>query len=121
MAGRKLRIAIGDDILLASWQTVLELDNAQMADHLTLVGGLMVAAHTRRAQVVMRRPTDDVDMLVDYVADRSHFSDMRATLGRLGFTLTRDAQRAYRFLHPDGRKVDLLVADPMGPRTRAPR
>lgn len=120
MAGRELTVAIGDDNLIPAWQTVLELSNAQIAGRLTLVGGLMVAAHARRAQVVMRRPTDDVDTLVDYVADRSSLSDMRATLTRLGFNLTTGAQHAYRFLHADGRKVDLMVADhmPSGLRPR---
>jgi hypothetical protein len=111
---------MGDDDLIPAWKTVIELSNAQIADRLTLVGGLMVAAHAHRAQVVMRRPTDDVDTLVDYVADRSSLSDMRATLARLGFNLTTDAQYAYRFLHADGRKVDLMVADhmPSGMRPR---
>ncbi len=120
MAGRELTVDMRDDDLIPAWQTVLELSNAQIAGRLTLVGGLMVAAHARRAQVVMRRPTDDVDTLVDYAADRSSLSDMRATLTRLGFRLTTDAQHAYRFLHADGRKVDLMVADhmPSGMRPR---
>ncbi len=66
MAGRELTVDMGDDDLIPAWQTVLELSNAQVAGRLTLVGGLMVAAHARRAQVVMRRPTDDVDTLVDH-------------------------------------------------------
>jgi hypothetical protein len=120
VAGRELNVDMGDDDLIPAWQTVLELSNAQIAGRLTLVGGLMVAAHARRAQVVMRRPTDDVDTLVDYVADRSSLSDMRATLARLGFNLTTDERHAYRFLHTDGRKVDLMVADhmPSGMRPR---
>jgi len=111
---------MGDDDLIPAWKTVIELSNAQIAGRLTLVGGLMVAAHARRALVVMRRPTDDVDTLVDYMADRSSLSDMRATLARLGFNLTADAKHAYRFLHADGRKVDLMVADhmPAGMRPR---
>lgn len=109
---------MGDDDLIPAWQTVLELGSAQISERLTLVGGLMVAAHARRAQVVMRRPTDDVDTLVDYVADRSSLSETGGALARLGFKLTTDAQHAYRFLHTDGRKVDLMVADHMPSRMR---
>lgn len=71
----------------------------------------MVAAHARRAGVVMQRPTDDVDMLVDYATHRSGLTDARVVLTMLGFHLTTDEQHAYRFKHPDGRKLDLMVAD----------
>jgi hypothetical protein len=123
LAGNELTVDMGDDDLIPAWQTVLELGDQPIAERLTLVGGLMVAAHARRAQVVMRRPTDDVDTLVDYLADRSSLADTRATLSRLGFSLSEDGRHAYRFLHSDGRKVDLMVADhlPSGLRPRLAR
>ncbi|MDR0960024.1 MAG: hypothetical protein LBM23_06705 [Propionibacteriaceae bacterium] len=50
-------------------------------------------------------------MLVDYAAYRSSLLDARAGLHAIGFELSRDEQYAYRFKHPDGRKLDLIVAD----------
>lgn len=102
---------MADDDLIPAWQTVIELATTGIAERLTLVGGLMVAAHARRAGVLMRRPTDDVDALVDYRADRSSLTDVRAALDSIGFALSDDEQHAYRFRHPDGRTVDVMVAD----------
>lgn len=118
MAGRELTVEMGDDDVVPAWQSVLDLAHAQIAIRLTLVGGLMVAAHAHRARVVMRRTTDDVDTLVDYVADRSSLSDARVVLGRLGFSLLVDGRYAYRFAHADGRTVDLMVADHLPSRMR---
>lgn len=59
----------------------------------------------------MRRPTDDVDALVDYLTNQSSLSEARAALAAIGFQLSDDEQHAYRFRHEDGRKVDLMVAD----------
>lgn len=59
----------------------------------------------------MRRPTDDVDALVDYMANRGSLSHARTTLLKLGFELGRSEKHAYRFRHADGRKLDLMVAD----------
>ncbi|MHB9004013.1 MAG: hypothetical protein ACYC6C_08100 [Coriobacteriia bacterium] len=111
MAGRTLTVDMADDDVIPAWRTVIDLAATGMATRLTLVGGLMVAAHARRAGVIMRRPTDDVDALVDYLADRSSLNDVRAALASMGFALSDDEQYAYRFRHPDGRKVDVMVAD----------
>lgn len=59
----------------------------------------------------MRRPTDDVDVLVDYMANRAGLSQARTTLLNLGFELRSDGKHAYRFENADGRKLDLMVAD----------
>ncbi|MFT4259603.1 hypothetical protein [Microbacterium sp.] len=69
MAGRTLTVDMADDHLIPAWRTVIELAESGVSEEWTLVGGLMVAAHARRAGVMMRRPTDDVDVLVDYVTD----------------------------------------------------
>lgn len=111
MAGRALTVDMVDDDLIPAWQTVIELAAVGIAGRLTLVGGLMVAAHARRAGVLMRRPTDDVDVLVDYLGDRASLTDVRAALASIGFALSDDGQHAYRFRHVDGRKVDVMVAD----------
>ena len=71
----------------------------------------MVAAHARRAGVIMRRPTDDMDVLVDFMANRSSLSQARTALFQIGFELGNDEKHAYRFRHEDGRKLDLMVAD----------
>lgn len=111
MAGRTLSVDMHDDDRLPAWQTVIELAESGAAADWTLVGGLMVAAHARRAGVVMRRPTNDVDALVDYAANQASLVEARAALARLGFELSRDDTFAYRFVHADGRKIDVMIAD----------
>ncbi len=120
MAGRTLTVDMQDDDLVPAWATVIELAQTGIAAQWTLVGGLMVAAHARRAGVLMRRPTDDVDALVDYVTNRSSLTEARAALATIGFRLSDDEQHAYRFRHEDGRKVDLMVADHL-PSRMSPR
>lgn len=81
----------------------------------------MVAVHRRRAGVVMRRSTDDVDVLVDFRANRSSLTDAAFALRGLGFELSAgEREPAYRFIHVDSRKVDIMVADhlPSGMRPR---
>lgn len=111
MAGRTLTVDMREDDGVPAWQTVIELASTGAAGRLTLVGGLMVAAHARRAGVLMRRPTDDVDVLVDYATDRSSLTGVAADLAVIGFTLSDGERHAYRFVHADGRKVDVMVAD----------
>jgi hypothetical protein len=111
MAGRTLSVDMHDDDRLPAWQTVIEVAESGAASEWTLVGGLMVAAHARRAGVMMRRPTDDVDALVDYAGNRASLVDARSALARLGFELNRDDKFAYRFVHADGRKIDVMIAD----------
>jgi hypothetical protein len=111
MAGRTLIVDMRDDDLIPAWQTVIELAETGISADWTLIGGLMIAAHARRAGVMMRRPTDDVDVLVDYMANRASLLQARTALLKLRFELGRDEKHAYRFMHPDGRKLDLMVAD----------
>ncbi len=111
MAGAHVVVDMAEDDLLPAWATVIQLASDKDAPELTLVGGLMVAAHARRAGVEMRRPTDDVDALVDYAANRTSLAQANAALARAGFELSESEQHAYRFVSGDGRKVDLMVAD----------
>ncbi len=89
MAGRALTVDMADDDLVPARRTVVELAETGISAEWTLVGGLMVAAHAQRAGLVMRRPTDDVDVLVDYMANRASLSQARAALLKVGFELRR--------------------------------
>ena len=120
MAGRTLSVDMGDDDLIPAWSTVVQLAEDGISADWTLVGGLMVAAHARRAGVAMRRPTDDVDVLVDYRTNRASLALARAALRGIGFDLSGDERHAYRFRHADGRKLDLMVADHL-PSRMTPR
>lgn len=120
MAGRTLTVDMQDDDLIPAWATLIELAESGIAAQWTLVGGLMVAAHARRAGVLMRRPTDDVDALVDYMTNRSSLTEARTALATIGFELSDSGRHAYRFRHEDGRKVDLMVADHL-PSRMSPR
>jgi hypothetical protein len=118
MAGRSLTVDMGDDDLLPAWRTVIDVSGTGIAERLTLVGGLMVATHARRAGVTMRRPTEDMDALVDYRTDQSSLIDTKTALHGIGFELSADESHAYRFRHADGRKVDIMVADHLPSRMR---
>lgn len=89
MAGRELTVDMRDDDLLPAWQTVIDVASTGIAGDLTLVGGLMVATHGRRAGVMMRRSTDDMDALVGYWADRSSLTAARVTSRVSGSTSSK--------------------------------
>lgn len=118
MAGLELTVDMGADDLLPAWRTVIDVAGTGISENLTLVGGLMVAIHGSRAGVAMRRSTDDMDALVDYWADRSSLAGTRAALAQIGFELVESEEHAYRFVHADGRKVDIMVADHLPSRMR---
>ena len=121
MAGAAFTVHMDDDDMLPAFQTVIDVGAAGAAEGLTLVGGLMVAVHGRRAGVIMRRSTDDMDALVDFRADRGSLTAVSVALRGLGFDLTEGRREpAYRFVNADGRKVDIMVADhlPSGMKPR---
>lgn len=111
MAGQIIDVDMADDDLLPAWRTVIDLADSSVSKDWTLVGGLMVDAHARRANVVMPRPTEDVDALVDYATNRSSLIEAQRVLRQIGFVLSDTGRHAYRFTHSDGRKLDLMVAD----------
>lgn len=111
MAGQIVDVDMADDDLLPAWLTVIEMADSGISRHLTLVGGLMVDAHVRRASVMMPRPTEDVDVLVDYATNRLSLLEAQGTLRKIGFELGDTEHHAYRFTRSDGRKLDLMVAD----------
>ncbi|AYG04209.1 hypothetical protein [Gryllotalpicola protaetiae] len=102
---------MGDDDMLPAWQTVAELSRTDVARDLVLVGGLMVHAHAARGGVIAPRSTNDADFLVNYVTARSTLIGARSSLAGLGFKLDGDGVYAYRWLHEDGRKVDVMVPE----------
>lgn len=105
MAGQIVDVDMADDDLLPPWRTVIELAGSGISKHWTLVGGLMVDAHARRANVVMPRPTEDVDLLVDYATNRSSLIEAQTALRKIGFELSDSERHAYRFTRSDGRKL----------------
>lgn len=111
MAGKTYSINLGDDELLPAWQTVIDMSSVTATADLTIVGGLMTYLHAGRGGIEMPRSTDDADVLVDYYVNASSLSDLSISLHRIGFVIKADSRYAYRFLHPDGRKVDVMVAD----------
>ena len=111
MAGQTFTLNLESDSALPGWQSVRDIAGSAVADKVTLIGGLMVDIHARRAGVVMPRPTVDVDVLVDYQAERSGLNSVARVLGSLGFSLGDQGQFGFRFRHSDGRKIDVMVAD----------
>jgi len=111
MAGEEIELEMVGEESLPTWRTIIELAESGISQHWTLVGGLMVDIHARRAGITMHRPTDDIDVVVDYMGNRSTLIHTRRALDGIGFQLRDSGKYAYRFTHPDGRKVDVMVAD----------
>ena len=106
----------------APWPLVVEIADALPVGSWTLVGGLMVQLHARRAGVELVRPTGDVDALVDVMAAGVTVSSVADRLGVIGFVVVEpgwENSPAHRLQR--GRDViDLLVADHL-PSYKHPR
>lgn len=113
MAGATHEIDMGDDDQLPAWQTVVELSGAAVSADLVLIGGLMVHVHAARGGIVAPRSTNDADFLVDFLGNRSSLQAVYSALASMGFALEQGGAFAYRFIHRDGRKVDIMVPDHM--------
>ncbi len=120
MAGNAHALNLGDDDLLPVWQTVIALDEVMDASELTIVGGLMVYLHARRGGIEMPRSTDDADFLLNAIVKKGSLISFASAVYQIGFELKRDEKYAYRFLHADGRKIDVMVADHL-PNLTLPR
>lgn len=118
MVGKLHEVNLSEEDQLPVWRTVRELSTLMDTGNLTLFGGLMTYLHARRGGVTMPRATDDADFLIDYLANRSQLSDVRAALFGMNFVLKSDERFAYRFVHADGRKVDIMVADHLPAHSR---
>ncbi|NUU08589.1 hypothetical protein [Leifsonia sp. C5G2] len=111
MAAIAHTLNLGDDDLLPAWESVKGLSEVMNTGELTIVGGLMVYLHATRGGITMPRSTDDADFLVDALVDRGSLTALAAAMRQLGFQLKDDERYAYRFIHPDGRKIDAMVPD----------
>ena len=111
MAAVTRSLNLGDDDLVPVWLTVIALSDVMDTSELTIVGGLMTYIHACRGGIEMPRSTDDADFLVNAIVNRSGLTAFSVAASQLGFELKRDERFAYRFLHPDGRKIDVMVPD----------
>jgi len=106
----------------APWPLVVEIAAVLPVGSWVLVGGLMVQLHARVAGVELVRPTDDVDALVDVMAEGVTVSSIADRLRTLGFGVVEpgwENSPAHRLQR--GRDVvDLLVADHL-PSHKRPR
>lgn len=104
------------------WPLVMEIAAVLPVGSWVLVGGLMVQLHARAAGVDVVRPTDDVDALIDVMAEGVTVSSVADRLRDLGFVIVEpgwENSPAHRFQR--GRDViDLLVADHL-PNHKRPR
>jgi hypothetical protein len=118
MAARTNTLNLVDEEMLPAWRSVIELSEVLDISELTIVGGLMVYLHASRGGVIMPRSTDDADFLVNALVDRGSLIAFSAAISRIGFALNRDERYAYRFVHADGRKVDVMVPDHLPSKLR---
>lgn len=105
------------------WPLVVELAEALPVGSWVLVGGLMVQVHARAAGIDAVRPTDDVDVLIDVMADDAGVQKVAAVLQGLGFDVKEPGWGKGAVVHRlirDRDKVDVLVADHL-PASRRPR
>jgi hypothetical protein len=98
----------------APWPQAFELSAALDPDLWTLVGGLMVQAHSYAHRLGAIRPTQDVDVLVQVLVPGS-IADVESAIQELGYHLQPPHDRkdgfAYRFLRDDGSQVDVIGPD----------
>lgn len=96
------------------WPLVVELAEALPVGSWVLVGGLMVQVHAIATGIDVVRPTDDVDTLIDVMADDAGVQKVVAALQGLGFEVQEPGWGKSAVVHRliRGRdKVDVLVAD----------
>lgn len=120
MAGNTITVDLGNDDVIPAWRTVIDLAPVASTAEWILIGGLMVYVHAKRGGVIMPRSTNDADFIVDFQANRSSLIQAKADLAKLGFDLKSDERYAYRFVHEDKRKIDVMVADHL-PKGSEPR
>ncbi|MFF2050641.1 hypothetical protein ACFVU2_03480 [Leifsonia sp. NPDC058194] len=118
MAAGTHTLNLGDDELLPAWKSVIELSGAMETSELTIIGGLMVYLHASRGGVAMPRSTDDADFLVDALVNNAGLIAFAAAARTLDFELKVNGRHAYRFVHADGRKLDVMVPDHLPERIR---
>lgn len=97
---------------ILAWKTVLDVAQATPRGSWLLVGGLMTQVHAG-VRGRSSRATQDVDMLVDIMADAANASRITSSLKGLGFEFEEPALRGSAFHRMrNGRMiVDILVED----------
>ena len=77
------------------WPNVFELARSMPTDKWTLVGGLMVQAHSLAHGVTVTRPTNDVDVLLHVEIDTAAAEQAHESITGLGYRLREpvDARR----------------------------
>ena len=95
-----------------AWKTVLDVAQATPKGSWLLVGGLMTQVHAG-LHGYSSRATEDVDVLVDIMADTSNVSKITSSLRGLGFEFVEPMLRGSAFHRMrNGRMVvDILVED----------
>jgi hypothetical protein len=106
--------------MLPPWDTVIQLADVMDKDAWLLVGGLMVQAH---AVIAGResRATQDIDMLINILADGNNLGKVYRGLQSAGFSFVDHGLRgfdAHRFSN-NGLVVDVLIADHLPTRRKA--
>ncbi len=98
--------------LIPAWKTVLDVAQATSKGSWLLVGGLMTQVHAG-LHGYSSRATEDVDVLVDIMANTSNASKTISSLKDMGFNLEEPMLRGSAFHRMrNGRMVvDILVED----------
>lgn len=116
MNSRKLDI----DKMPPPWNTVYDVAGVLPDDSWLLVGGLMVQAHARLANLGSRA-TADIDMLINVMASSSNISKVVKGLESAGFSPQEPGLRGSSFhrMKTDDLIVDVLVAEHLPSKKKA--
>lgn len=124
---RRVHLAAASGGWFHPWPNVFEVAVVMPARGWALVGGLMVQVHSLAHDVVVLRPTDDLDLLLDVEISRSVTSDAHHQIRSVGYVLQgrvdsrSKASPHYRYSRdsPFGvERIDVLVADHAAPSAR---
>jgi hypothetical protein len=103
------------------WPNVAELERLLPCQHWTLIGGLMVQAHTLHQGLDVVRPTQDIDVIVHVetpLGGSAQAADALETLGyRLQEPVDARGRTAHRWLR-GADIIDVVVADHAPPSVR---
>jgi hypothetical protein len=128
MTARRLEVARPVHGWEHPWPNAFEVARVFSTDRWTLIGGLMVQAHSLAHDVPVIRPTDDLDLLLHIELVAGVTGEAHRNLENLGYVLNPPTERkghVYRYQRrrageaaPD--VIDVLAPDHLGPH-HAPR
>ena len=100
------------DEIVPAWKTVIDVAQATPKGSWLLVGGLMTQVHAG-LHGYSSRATEDVDVLVDIMANTSNISKVTLSLKDLGFEFEEPMLRgsAFHRMRNGSMVVDILVED----------